>query len=143
MAHWEREVRSLLRPSEHLHPILVGTALLNNLPRTRVPKTREPSVILAVVGHISVDRVEESGRSMFRTSVPLFCTELLVKSVFIYREPEHNTASAVVHGSLLTLQHIFPIHGGFSLEISQFSAPPPAGPDVSPVSELPSTPTGP
>ncbi|KAI9459235.1 DNase I-like protein [Lactarius psammicola] len=124
MAHWEREVRSLLRPSEHLHPILVGTALLDNLPRTGDPKTwRGPSVILAVVGHTSVDRaVEESG------------------SVFIYREPEHNTASAVVQGSL-TLQYIFPIHGGFSLEISQLSALPPAGPDVSPISEPPSTPT--
>lgn len=123
MAHWVREVRSQLRPSEHLRLILVGTALLNNLPRTRVPKTqRELSVILAVVGHhMSVGRaVEESG------------------SVFIYREPEHETASVVVHGPLL-LQHIFPIHEDFSLEISQHSAP--AGPGGSPISELSSTPT--
>ncbi|KAH8997936.1 DNase I-like protein [Lactarius akahatsu] len=123
MAHWVREVRSQLRPSEHLRLILVGTVLLNNLPRIRVPKTqREPSVILAVVGHhMSVGRaVEESG------------------SVFIYREPEHEIASVVVHGSLL-LQHIFPIHEDFSLEISQHSAP--AGPGSSPISELSSTPT--
>ncbi|KAH9000715.1 DNase I-like protein [Lactarius hatsudake] len=123
MAHWMREVRSQLRPSEHLRLILVGTALLNNLPRTRVPKTqREASVILAVVGHhMSIGRaVEESG------------------SVFIYREPNHETASVVVHASLL-LQHIFPIHEDFSLEISQHSAP--AGPDGSPISELSSTPT--
>lgn len=74
MAHWEREVRSLLRPSEHLRLILVGTALLNNLPRTRIPKTREPFVILAVVGNLPVGReVEESGRSIFYTSVPVLC----------------------------------------------------------------------
>lgn len=80
MAHLEREVRSLLRPSEHLHFILVGTALLNDLPRTRVPKTGEPSVVLAVVGHVPVGRdVEESGRYMFSTFVQLFCAELLVK----------------------------------------------------------------
>ncbi|KAH9020037.1 hypothetical protein EDB85DRAFT_541721 [Lactarius pseudohatsudake] len=59
-------------------------------------------------------------------------------SVFIYREPEHETASVVVHGSLL-LQHIFPIHEDFSLEISQHSAP--AGSGGSPISELSSTPT--
>ncbi|KAH9077846.1 hypothetical protein EDB83DRAFT_1525620 [Lactarius deliciosus] len=127
MAHWVREVRSQLRPSEHLRLILVGTALLNNSPRTRVPKAhwqREPSVILAVVGrHMPVGRaVEESG------------------SVFIYREPEHDTASVVVHSSLL-LQHIFPIHEDFSLEISQHSALLPAGPGGSPISELSSTPT--
>jgi len=107
MAHWEREVRSLLRPSGHLHLVLVGTALHNTLPRTRVSEIREPSVILAVVGNMPDGReVEESG------------------SVFIYRELERNTASAVdsVHGSLLTLRHIFPIHGDFFLEISQLSA---------------------
>ncbi|KAH9171822.1 Endonuclease/exonuclease/phosphatase [Lactarius sanguifluus] len=119
MTHWVREVRSQLRPSEHLRLILVGTALLNNPPRTRVPKTqREPSVILAVVSRA----VEESG------------------SVFIYREPEHDIASVVVHGSLL-LQHIFPIHEDFSLEISQHSALPPAGPGGSHISEHSSTPT--
>jgi hypothetical protein len=74
MAHWEREVRSLLRPSEHLRLILVGTTLLNNLPRTRVSETREPSVILAVVGNLPVGlEVEESGRSIFYTSVPILC----------------------------------------------------------------------
>jgi hypothetical protein len=66
MVHWRHEVRSLLRPSEHLHLLLVGTAFPNNLPRTHAPNnTLGPSVFLAVVGHMPVGRaVEDSGRSM-------------------------------------------------------------------------------
>ena len=142
MAHWDREVRSLLRPTEHLRLILVGTASLNH-PRIRFPKTKEPPpVILAVVGHTSMNHAAESGRSMFYTSKTILCAELLAKSVLIYREPDRNTGSATVHGYLM-LQHIFPIHGGFSLSISQLSVLPPAGPGISSISELPSTPDSP
>ena len=92
MVHWERQVRSLLRPSEHLNLVLVGTALLDNLPRTCGPK----SVILAVVGNMPAGlEVEESGRSIFYTSVPLFCAELLVK-VCLYTE----SRSAIQHRRL-------------------------------------------
>ena len=92
--HWGREVRSLLRPSEHLHLILVGTALI--LPRTRVPNSREPSAILAVVGHMPVasDRaVEDSGRSMPHTPVLIFCAELVVKACSYSENP-----SAIITG---------------------------------------------
>ena len=94
MVHWEREVRSLLRPSEHLHLILVGAALI--LPRTRVPNSREPSAILAVVGHMPVasDRaVEDSGRSMPHTPVLIFCAEPLVKVCSYIENP-----SAIITG---------------------------------------------
>ena len=64
--HWKHKVRSMLRPSEHLHLVLDGTAFPNNLRKTHVPNnTLEPSVLLAVVGHMPVGRaVEDSGRSM-------------------------------------------------------------------------------
>ena len=80
MVHWEREVRSLLRPSGHLHLLLVGTALPNNLATAHIPHTRGPSVILAVVGHMPVGRaVEDSGRSMLYIYVLIFRAELVVK----------------------------------------------------------------
>lgn len=86
MVHWEREVRSLLRPSGHLHLLLVGTALPYNLARADVPHTRGPSVILAVVGHMPVGRaVEDSGRSMLYIYVLIFCAELVMK-VCLYTE---------------------------------------------------------
>ena len=80
MVHWEREVRSLLRPSGHLHLLLVGTALPTNLGRAHIPHTREPSVILAVVGHMPIGRaVEDSGRSMLYIYILMLCAELVVK----------------------------------------------------------------
>jgi hypothetical protein len=103
MVHWEREVRSLLRPSEHLHLIIVGTAL--NLPRTRVPNSREPPAILAVVGHMPAasDRaVEDSGRSMPHTPVIIFCAEPIVK-VCSYTVNPSAMVTGMYHRQLFTV----------------------------------------
>ena len=90
MAHWERGVRLLLRPSEHLLLILEGSSLRHDRRRSPPPKAPTPAssgnaslapsglsagegsrVILAIVGHKD-HAAGESGRSMLHTlSLPL------------------------------------------------------------------------
>lgn len=97
MGHWKRNVRSLLRPSEHLILLLKGFFLRNGSksdseasPATAVGDTSLGSisedirVILAVVGH--VDRaVGESGRLMINAFTSPCCAEHLLKCVPLHR----------------------------------------------------------
>lgn len=87
MAHWGRDVRSLLRPSEHLLLVLEGSSLPHASGRaesedSKAPppisseeanmgSSEEPRVILAVVGHMNQAK-EESGRSMLNNFTSSF-----------------------------------------------------------------------
>jgi hypothetical protein len=85
MAHWERDVRSLLRPSEHLLLVLEGSSPPHGWAESENSKAPPPissdkaslgsssdgsRVVLAVVGHIMNQAMEESGRSMLN-NLPL------------------------------------------------------------------------
>ncbi|KAF8491842.1 DNase I-like protein, partial [Russula emetica] len=133
MVHWERDVRSLLRPSEHLLLILEGAFLRHGLKgdseassptfvgdASLGSSSEEPRVILAIVVHVD-HAIGESG------------------SVFLYTEVD--SASEAFHGYPLVLQHTFAIHAEFSLDISQLASPPPAHvPDESPETMPPPSP---
>ncbi|KAI0258569.1 Endonuclease/exonuclease/phosphatase [Gloeopeniophorella convolvens] len=126
MSHWQHDVRSLLRPSEHVHLILEGTsspekdlsqaATQASLSEINLASSEEWGVVLAVVGHVE----QASGET---------------GSVFIYKD--ETASSMTTHRSSLTLQHAFPIHGDFSLSISQLA------PSSTDETDEPSTPKSP
>lgn len=97
MVHRERDVRSLLRPSEHLLLILEGFFLRHGLKSdseasspTLVGDTslesssEETRVILAIIVHVD-HAVGESGRLIINTFAPPSCAEHLPKCVPLYR----------------------------------------------------------
>jgi hypothetical protein len=79
MAHWERDVQSLLRPSERLLFTLEGSYLQHGLEsdsetstpispdKTSLGSSEETPVILAIVGHVD-HAMGESGRLILDTS---------------------------------------------------------------------------
>jgi len=97
MAHWGRDVRSLLRPSEHLLLTLEGSFLRRGLksdseesPPTFVGDTslgsssEEARVILAIVVHVH-HAMGEPGRLIMNTFTPPSCAKHLLKCVPLHR----------------------------------------------------------
>src|SRR5260370_30781764 len=97
MAHWERAVRSLLRPCEHLLLVLEGSPLPRGLKsdsEASLPNSfgdtslgsssQETRVILAVVAHVN-HAVGESGRLIPDISVLSFCAKHPSKCVPLHR----------------------------------------------------------
>jgi hypothetical protein len=152
MGHWKHNVRSLLRPSEHLLLILKGSFPRHGLerdsevsPPTFVSDTSPGSfsedtrVILAIVVHVD-HAIGESGRLIISASLhfPVLNT---FRSVFLYTEVD--SASETSHVYPLALEHTFAIHGEFSLDISQLASPTPAHvPDGSSETVPPPSPPG-
>jgi hypothetical protein len=96
MVHWKRDVRSLLRPSEHLLLILKGSFLQHGLKGdseasspTFVGEARlgssseETRVILAIVVHVD-QAVGESGRLIINPLAPPSCAKHLTKCVSLH-----------------------------------------------------------
>jgi hypothetical protein len=97
MVHWKRNVRSLLRPSEHLLLILEGSFLRHGLKSdseasspTFVGDTslgsseEEARVILAIVVHVD-HAMGESGRFIINAFAPPSCAKHLPKRVPLHR----------------------------------------------------------
>ena len=97
MVHWERDVRSLLRPSEHLLLILKGSFLRHGLkgdseesPPTFADDTslgsssEEARVILAIVVHVD-HATGESGRLIINAFAPPSCVKHLPKRVPLHK----------------------------------------------------------
>jgi hypothetical protein len=97
----ERDVRSLLRPSEQLRLILEGSylrpggerdpdlkapSLISSDDTNPVPPSEESCVVLAIVGHLG-HATEEYGRSILNTfAMSLFFAEHSLKCVSLHRE---------------------------------------------------------
>jgi hypothetical protein len=97
MVHWERDVRSLLRPSEHLLLILEGAFLRHGLKgdseasspnfvgdASLGSSSEEPPVILAIVVHVD-HAIGESGRLIINAFAPPSCAKHLPKCVPLHR----------------------------------------------------------
>ena len=97
MAHWERDVRSLLRPSEHLLLILEGSFLRHGLKgdseassptfsgdTSLGSSSEEARVILAIVTHAD-HATGESGRLILDAFAPPSCAKHILKRLPLHR----------------------------------------------------------
>lgn len=88
MVHWERNVRSLLRPSEHLLLTLEGSYLRHHGRESdsdaSLESSEESHVILAIVVHVN-QVTEESGRSIINTFALSSCADHPPKCVPLHR----------------------------------------------------------